>query len=98
MEMLYHLPGEQSFEEAFLIMENLAALRPAIVQSFLMYCNSIKVKRLFMYMAEKHGHHWVEQVDLSKVDFGKGKRVVIKKGVLDKKYNITVPADKMEPL
>jgi len=91
MEMLYFVPGRVTFEEAVLIMENLASLRPQIVQSLLANCNFIKVKRLFMYMAELHGHPWANQIDTSEIDFGKGKRLIVKNGMLDKKYMITVP-------
>ena len=36
-------------------MENFVSLRSEIVQRLLVTCRSIKVKRLFMYMAEKKG-------------------------------------------
>ena len=44
-----------------------------VVQKLLEMCRFVKVKRLFMYMAEKHRHPWVEKLDLSRIDFGKGK-------------------------
>jgi len=93
MEMIYLVPKEQSFDEAYLIMENLTTLRPRLVQHLLESCNSVKVKRIFMWMAEKLDHSWVEDLNLSKINFGEGKRVVVKNGMLDKKYNITVPRD-----
>lgn len=93
MEMLYHVPGEQTFEEALLIMENLTTLRPALVQKLLEICNSIKVKRLFLYGAEKNGYPWVKRLDLANVALGSGKRVITKGGVLDNKYHITVPRE-----
>jgi hypothetical protein len=93
MEMLYHVPAQQGFDEAMLIMENLATLRPDIVQRLLEGCNSVKVKRLFMFMAEKNNHGWVNQIDMTKINFGSGKRVIVKNGLFDKKYNITVPAE-----
>ena len=96
LEMLFHLPGKGSFEEAYLIMENLITLRPTVVQSLLECCTSVKTKRLFMYMAERHQHAWVRKLNLSSVDFGKGKRVIVKEGTLDKKYNITVPRQPAE--
>ena len=43
MEMLYHVPREQTFEEALLITENLTSLRPSLVQKLLEGCNSRKV-------------------------------------------------------
>ena len=90
LEMLYHVPDEQGFDEAFLIMQNLASLRPTLVQQLLEQCTSIKVKRLFMSMADKLKHPWVKRLDLTKVDLGSGKRVIVKDGILDKQYDITV--------
>lgn len=91
MEMLYCIPSEQGFDEAERIMESLLAFRPALVQELLEECNSVKVKRLFMYMAEKNGLSWVAELNLGKVDMGKGDRTVVKGGRLDPKYRITVP-------
>ena len=95
MEMLHLVPGKIGFEEAFLIMENLVSLRPDMVQSLLVMCRSIKVKRLFMYMAEKQGHSWVSDLDASKTDLGRGKRVIVPNGKYDGKYLITVPRDNL---
>jgi len=50
-----------------------------------------KWPRLFMLLAENCKHAWVGKVDLAKVDFGKGKRTVVKGGRFDPKYKITVP-------
>lgn len=90
-EYLYLVPDDASFEEAKQIMEGLATLRPKIVQKLLEQCRSVKVKRLFMFLAEHCKHTWVKSLDLSKVNMGKGKRVIAKGGYLDSKYNITVP-------
>ncbi len=90
MEMLHLLPFKQSFEEALQIMENLTTLRPKILQPLLENCSSVKVKRLFLYMAEYHKHPWFKKLDLSSVDLGKGKREIVKNGTLDSKYLITV--------
>jgi hypothetical protein len=96
MEMLHLVPGKVGFDEASLIMENLATLRPEIVQELLVMCRSIKVKRLFMFMAEKHGHTWVSDLDVSRLNLGKGKRVIVPKGRFVSKYQITVPRDHYE--
>ena len=90
LEMLYHIPKYQGFAEASHLMENLATLRPQLVQQLLEQCNSIKVKRLFLYFAEKHDHEWLNQLNINKINLGTGKRVVVKNGKLDKKYQITV--------
>lgn len=96
MEMLYLVPEKISFEESLLIMESLVTLRPEVVQKLLETCRFVKVKRLFMYMAEKHKHPWVDKLDLSRVDFGRGKRRVVSGGELDPKYLITVSRDRKE--
>jgi hypothetical protein len=96
MEMLHLVPGKVGFDEASLIMENLATLRSEVVQRLLVMCRSIKVKRLFMFMAEQHGHSWVSELDLSSLDLGKGKRMIVPHGHLDAKYRITVPRDRYE--
>ncbi|NQT27639.1 type IV toxin-antitoxin system AbiEi family antitoxin [candidate division KSB1 bacterium] len=90
IEMMYHIPNNQGFDEAFRIMENLATLRSDMVQQLLLNCNSFKVKRLFMYMAQKVHHGWFDQLNPEQIDFGKGKRVILKNGILDNQYQITV--------
>ena len=52
---------------------------------------SIKVKRLFLWFAERHNHAWLHKLDRSDIDLGKGKRMLVRGGKLDTKYNITVP-------
>jgi hypothetical protein len=94
MEMLHLVPGKISFEEALLIMENLVSLRPEKVQRLMVICRSIKVKRLFLYMSERQEHSWVSDLDMSKIDTGRGKRMIVPKGKYDKKYLITVPRDR----
>jgi len=96
MEVLYLVPVEESFEEAGLLMGGLTTLRPLLVQSLLEQCRSVKVKRLFMFLAEACNHAWVKKVDLSKVNFGNGKRMIAKGGRLDAKYKITVPDTNFE--
>ncbi len=91
MEMLYLVPNEQSFDESFEIMEGLTTLRPKLVQKLLGDCNSVKVRRLFLYMAEKSDHAWIKDLDVKKIDLGSGKRAIVKNGAFNKKYEITVP-------
>jgi hypothetical protein len=43
-------------------------------------------------MAEKKDRTWLSKVDFSKVDLGKGKRMIVPHGRFDAKYQITVPA------
>jgi len=91
LEVLYLVPTKQTFEEAFLLMEGLTNLRPDVVQKLLKNCNSIKVKRLFLYMAEKNNHPWISGLNLKKIDLGSGKRKIGDGGVFDTKYQLSVP-------
>lgn len=92
MELIYLIPRDAHYEDAQLTMESLTTLRPKVVQALLEDCNSIKVKRFFMWLSEYNQHQWVQRLDLAWVDFGKGKRTIFKGGNFDKKYQITVPA------
>jgi hypothetical protein len=74
-------------------MEGLNNLRPASVQKLLEGCTSVKVKRLFLYLADKVGHEWLNYINLGKVDLGSGKRAIVKNGVYVSKYQITVPKE-----
>jgi len=91
MELLYLVPSRQPYEEALQLMGTLTTLRAEIVQNLLENCNSIKVKRVFMVMAREFGYSWFDKIDKSKINFGKGKRQLIKGGVLDPEYQITIP-------
>ncbi len=89
-EMFYLVPNKQSYEESLKIMESLTTIRPQVVQQLLENCTSIKTKRLFMHAAERVGHLWLSHLNLSKVDFGSGRRSIHEGGQLDKKYNLIV--------
>lgn len=91
LEMLYFVPDQQGFDEALNIFSNLINLRPSLLQQLLEQCSSVKVKRLFLYMAEKTQLPAFEQLQLEHINLGEGKRQIIKNGQVDKKYLITVP-------
>ena len=90
LECLYLVPRDQSLFECHEIMEGLNNLRPTIVQQLLEQCTSVKVKRLFLYLAEKSGHEWLSHLNIDNIDLGKGKRSVISNGAYNAKYQITV--------
>lgn len=90
LELIDELDLTNSLETAENYLESLNTLRPNIVQDLLVECNSVKVKRVFLYLAEKLEMPFFGKLNLDKVDLGKGKRVVVAGGVLDKKYGITV--------
>ncbi|MEZ4752755.1 MAG: type IV toxin-antitoxin system AbiEi family antitoxin domain-containing protein [Bdellovibrionota bacterium] len=93
LELLFLVPKDLSFEFAEQHMESLMTLRPKLVQSLLETCTSVKVKRLFLYLAEHLEMNWVEKIDIRKIDLGFGKRVIAKNGQLNNKYKITVPKE-----
>jgi len=93
LECLYLAPKSQPLLEVFQLMEGLNNLRPASVQKLLESCSSIKVKRLFLYMADKAGHEWLNFLDTEKIDLGSGKRSIVKEGTYISKYQITVPRE-----
>lgn len=93
MECLHLSPERFSLLDSYYVMEMMTTLRPALIQQLLERCTSIKVKRLFLYMAEKAGHRWFRALDPSKVDLGKGIRNISATGRFDKKYQIIIPAE-----
>ena len=93
MECLYLAPKSQPLLEVFELMEGLNNLRPAAVQQLLEACTSVKVKRLFLYLADKAGHEWLNYIKLDRVDLGSGKRAIVSDGVYVSKYQITVPRE-----
>lgn len=90
-EVLLLMPHLTTFEGAYHLMEGLSTLRPDLVSALLKACQSFKVKRCFLYMAEQANRHWFKELKTAKVKLGKGKRVVVPGGSFDPKYQITVP-------
>ncbi|WP_159564175.1 type IV toxin-antitoxin system AbiEi family antitoxin [Budvicia diplopodorum] len=93
MECLYLAPNSQPLIEVYELMEGLNNLRPATVQPLLESCSSVKVKRLFLYLAEKAGHEWLNHIAMQNIDLGTGKRAIVDGGVYISKYQITVPKE-----
>ncbi len=93
LELLDELPGRETFHQADMLMEGLVGLSPKRTSRLLKECRNIKVKRLFLWFAERHGHSWLGRLDRDGIDLGKGKRMLVRGGKLDTKYQITVPED-----
>ncbi|MDH5731390.1 MAG: type IV toxin-antitoxin system AbiEi family antitoxin [Gammaproteobacteria bacterium] len=93
MECLYLAPKNLPLLEILELLQGLNNLRPASVQKLLEACSSVKVKRLFLYMAERAGHEWLNYLNLDNVNLGVGKRSLVKDGVYISKYQITVPKE-----
>ena len=93
LELLDELPDRESFHQVDMLMEGMANLSPRRLQLLLSTCRSVKVKRLFLFFADRHHHRWFDQLDLSAIALGSGKRMLAKGGVLNQRYQITVPED-----
>ncbi len=93
LELLDEVPKRETFHQADMLMEGLRTLSPHRLQNLLVDCRSIKVKRLFLWFAERHGFRWLNQIDRDSIDLGSGKRMLAKGGKLDPTYLITVPED-----
>ena len=96
LECLYLTPNRFDMMECYQILEGLANLRPKILQELLENCNSIKIKRLFLFMASKAKHQWLEFVDQTRIELGTGDRVIVKGGVYISKYRISIPKELTE--
>lgn len=96
LEYLTDVPDTSTVDEALLLMEGLATLRPGVLQGLLKVCRSVKVKRLFFFIADKAGHPWRKRLRTDTIDLGSGKRVIIRGGRLDTRYGITVPPHLLE--
>ena len=96
LELLSFVPRKQTLEEALLILEGLANLRPKLIQELLEKCDSIKVKRLFLALSKQCGHAWYKQLSLSNIDLGKGPRRIASGKKYDSEFLITVPKQQEE--
>ena len=93
LEVIYLTPKYIDWSEAYQILEGLTTLRPTLLQTLLISCNYIRVKRLFLFMAAKIGHPWFSHLDISAIDLGAGKRSLVKNGVYIPDYLLTVPRE-----
>ena len=93
LEILEMVPKQCGFSAVDELMQGLSTLSPRRLQSVLRQCESVKAKRLFFWLSDRHKHTWRAELDPSKFMLGSGKRVIHKEGRLNKSYQITVPRD-----
>jgi transcriptional regulator with AbiEi antitoxin domain of type IV toxin-antitoxin system len=91
LELLDEVPKRETFNQADVLMEGLHNLSPRRLQKLLRDCCSVKVKRLFLWFAERHNPAWLNQLDRNGIELGHGKRMLVRGGKLDTRFNITVP-------
>lgn len=93
LECLLLAPKQYSYMDLYYIMEQLTTLHPEILQLLLVNTDNLKVKRMFLYMAEKAGHEWFKSLDTDKIELGSSKFQLVKNGIYMPKYKITVPKE-----
>jgi len=91
LEVLMGVPESVSFEHADELMQGLVNLSPKKLDALLKACQSIKVKRLFFWLAKRQSYPWLSKLSVKDYDLGSGKRVIARSGRLDKEFLITVP-------
>lgn len=90
LECLNLPKASSSLLDTFYIMESLTTLRPKMVQSLLEACTSQKVKRLFLYMAEKANHSWIKALKYENIDLGTSRLMISSTGKYINKFKMTI--------
>lgn len=93
LEMIDELPNRESFHIVDTMIDSMQTLSPRRMTKLLTDCRSVKVKRLFFYFASRHDLRWMKSLRPEAFDLGTGKRVLVKGGKLDPRFQITVPED-----
>lgn len=91
LECLHLAPATIDLDECYQVMGGLLNLRPALMQSLLEACNSIKVKRLFLFMADKANLPVMKHLDQTEIDLGSGNRSIVRDGAYDSRYRLVLP-------
>ena len=74
-------------------MEGLRNLSPRRIHTLLVQCRSIKVKRLFLCSPNATITPGLKRLDRKGHNIGQGKRMLVRGGKLDSKFQITVPGN-----
>lgn len=93
LEMLHLAPKEFDLIEAGMIIEGMTAIRPKLIQSLLEQCASVKVKRLFLYLAERADLPVMRHLDVDRIDLGSGDRSLVPQGRYVAKYQLLLPKE-----
>ena len=70
LELLDEVPQRETFHQADVLMEGLRNLSPRRLHTLLVDCRNVKVKRLFLWFAERHNHAWLKGLDRKGIDLG----------------------------
>ncbi|MBK8391261.1 MAG: type IV toxin-antitoxin system AbiEi family antitoxin [Saprospiraceae bacterium] len=91
LECLFLSPKLFDLVETYQILESLQTLRPDVMQKLLVNCNSVKVKRLFLYMAKKAKLPVMNHLLLNEINLGLGDRAIVGNGVYVPEFKISIP-------
>ncbi len=91
LEALHLAPKHIALAELAEITDALRTLRPKLMQSLLEACNSTKVRRLFLFLAERSDLPVLKHLDLARIDLGRGDRTLKAGGTYIAKYGLIVP-------
>ena len=93
LECLHLVPSHYNYMDLYYLMEQLTSLDSERVQKALENTSSQRIKRMFLYMAEKAGHYWFDMLDMSSMDISNSKLQLVENGTYISKYKITVPKE-----
>ena len=93
LECLHLVPSHYNYMDLYYIMEQLTSLDPEKVEMALKNVSSQRVKRMFLYMAEKAGHYWFDMLDQDQLGLTESKLQLVENGVFISKYRITIPKE-----
>ncbi|MDT8452347.1 MAG: type IV toxin-antitoxin system AbiEi family antitoxin domain-containing protein [Gammaproteobacteria bacterium] len=91
LELVSEVKQDSDFEVLDKLFESATSLRPQLLMKLLKACHHVKAKRLFLWFSERHDFGWFKRLETEAINLGSGKRAIVKGGVFDKKYLITVP-------
>lgn len=93
LELLHLAPKEFDLVEAGMIVESMTTIRPKLMQSPLEQCSSIKVRRLFLNLAERANLPVMRHIDLDRIDLRTGHRSLVPNGRHVAKYQLLLPGE-----
>ncbi len=93
LEALHLAPKEIDLVEVFQVLEGLRTLRPKLMQSLLEACASIKVNRVFLFMAERAALPVAKRLDQNAIALGSGDRTLTPGGAYVAKFGLVVPKE-----
>ncbi len=100
LELLNDVRDESDFRMADTYFEAATTLRPKLLNQLLPACKMVRVNRLFLWFTKRHNLQYLDSLNLSEINLGNGKRMIVRGGTLDKEFQITVPkemADETRP-